>query len=90
MSEFDITPYVKETEIYAGEVLKEMNAYYKRETWGVSVHYEGVFQNRDYEDTISDVESDVCTAGTRSGISEKMSRKNRLSCVNICMIWETH
>ena len=46
-------------ESYAGEVLKEMNAYYKKRDPGRLVHYEGVFQNRDYEDTISDVESQM-------------------------------
>ena len=39
-------------ESYAGEVLKEMNAYYKKRDLGRLVHYEGVFQNRDYEDNI--------------------------------------
>ena len=46
-------------ESYAGEVLKEMNAYYKKRDPGRLVHYEGVFQNRDYEDNISDVESQM-------------------------------
>ena len=36
-----------------------MNAYYKKRDPGRLVHYEGVFQNRDYEDTISDVESQM-------------------------------
>ncbi|MDE6203618.1 MAG: beta-galactosidase, partial [Lachnospiraceae bacterium] len=44
-------------ESYAGDVLEDMNRYYKEKKDGRLVHYEGVFQNRDYESTISDVES---------------------------------
>lgn len=44
-------------ESYAGDNLKEMNAFFKEKKDGRLVHYEGVFHNRDYEDTISDVES---------------------------------
>ena len=34
-----------------------MNAFFKEKQDGRLVHYEGVFHNREYEDTISDVES---------------------------------
>lgn len=44
-------------ESYAGDVLRDMNAYYKEKQDGRMVHYEGVFHNRAYEDVISDVES---------------------------------
>ncbi|GFI58935.1 beta-galactosidase large subunit [Muribaculaceae bacterium] len=44
-------------ESYAGDNLKEMNAFFKEKQDGRLVHYEGVFHNREYEDTISDVES---------------------------------
>ncbi|MCI9099003.1 MAG: beta-galactosidase [Lachnospiraceae bacterium] len=46
-------------ESYAGNVLQKMNAYYKEQDPGRLVHYEGVFHNRDYEDVISDVESQM-------------------------------
>ena len=44
-------------ESYAGDVLEDMNSYYKEKKDGRLIHYEGVFHNRDYESTISDVES---------------------------------
>lgn len=44
-------------ESYAGEVLEAANAWLKAKDDSRLVHYEGVFQNRSYEDTISDVES---------------------------------
>lgn len=44
-------------ESYAGDVLQAANAWLKERDASRLVHYEGVFQNRDYEDTISDVES---------------------------------
>lgn len=44
-------------ESYAGDVLKDLNEYFKEKKDGRLVHYEGVFNNRDYEDVISDVES---------------------------------
>lgn len=44
-------------ESYAGDDMEAMNAYFKGKNDGRLVHYEGVCQNRDYEDTISDVES---------------------------------
>ena len=44
-------------ESYAGDNLEAMNAYFKKKKDGRLVHYEGIFWNRDYEDTISDVES---------------------------------
>ena len=43
-------------ESYAGDVLKEMNAYYKETDPDRLVHYEGVVHNRAYEDCISDME----------------------------------
>lgn len=46
-------------ESYVGDVLKDMNRYYKEKDPGRLVHYEGVFQNRAYEDSISDVESQM-------------------------------
>ena len=67
-----------------------MNAYYKKRDPGRLVHYEGVFQNRDYEDNISDVESQMYAPPGRVREYLENEPKNRLSCVNICMIWETH
>lgn len=46
-------------ESYAGDVLRDMNAYYKEKDPDRLVHYEGVFQNRAYEDSISDMESQM-------------------------------
>lgn len=46
-------------ESYAGDVLKEMNAYYKEKDPDRLVHYEGVIHNRAYEDCISDMESQM-------------------------------
>lgn len=44
-------------ESYAGEVLQSANAWLKEKDSSRLTHYEGVFHNRLYEDTISDVES---------------------------------
>lgn len=44
-------------ESYAGDVLQSANAWLKEKDDSRLVHYEGVFHNRSYEDTISDVES---------------------------------
>lgn len=44
-------------ESYAGDNIQAMNAYFKEKNDGRLVHYEGVAQNRAYEDPISDVES---------------------------------
>lgn len=44
-------------ESYAGDNIEAMNAYFKEKNDGRLVHYEGVCQNRTYEDTVSDVES---------------------------------
>lgn len=44
-------------ESYAGDDIEAMNRYYKEKQDGRLIHYEGVFWNREYEDTISDVES---------------------------------
>lgn len=44
-------------ESYAGDDIEAMNAYFKEQKDGRLVHYEGVVQNRKYENTISDVES---------------------------------
>lgn len=44
-------------ESYAGDVLKEMNAFYKKTDPDRLVHYEGVFHNPVYRDCISDMES---------------------------------
>ncbi len=44
-------------ESYAGDVLRKANAWLKNRDDSRLVHYEGVFQNRDYADSISDVES---------------------------------
>lgn len=46
-------------ESYAGDVLRDMNAYYKEKDPDRLVHYEGVFHNRAYEDGISDMESQM-------------------------------
>ncbi|MGN0342104.1 MAG: glycoside hydrolase family 2 TIM barrel-domain containing protein [Roseburia sp.] len=44
-------------ESYAGDVLADMNRYYKEADDSRLTHYEGVHHNRRYEDVISDVES---------------------------------
>lgn len=44
-------------ESYAGDDIEAMNAYYKKVDPTRLVHYEGVVHDRNYEDTISDVES---------------------------------
>ncbi len=44
-------------ESYAGDNIEAMNRFFKEKEDGRLVHYEGVTQNRTYEDTISDVES---------------------------------
>lgn len=49
-------------ESYAGNVLREMNQYYKEKDPGRLIHYEGVFHNRSYEDVISDMESQMYTS----------------------------
>lgn len=46
-------------ESYAGDVLVEMNQYYKEKDPDRLVHYEGVAENRPYEDLISDMESQM-------------------------------
>lgn len=49
-------------ESYAGNVLREMNQYYKEKDPDRLVHYEGVCYNRSYEDVISDMESQMYTS----------------------------
>lgn len=44
-------------ESYAGDNIEAMNRYFKEKKDGRLVHYEGVIQNRAYEDVISDMES---------------------------------
>lgn len=44
-------------ESYAGDNIQEMNRFLKEKQDGRVVHYEGVFWNREYEESISDVES---------------------------------
>ncbi len=44
-------------ESYAGDDIEAMNKFFKDKNDGRLVHYEGSFHNRDYEDTISDIES---------------------------------
>lgn len=44
-------------ESYAGDNIEAMNTFFKEKDDSRLVHYEGVCQNRKYEDTISDVES---------------------------------
>lgn len=44
-------------ESYAGDGLQKMNAFFKEKDPGRLVHYEGVVNNRRYEDSISDMES---------------------------------
>lgn len=46
-------------ESYAGDNIRAMQEYFKRMDPGRPVHYEGVFQNRAYEDSISDMESQM-------------------------------
>lgn len=49
-------------ESYAGNVLREMNQYYKEKDPDRLVHYEGVCHNCSYEDVISDMESQMYTS----------------------------
>lgn len=44
-------------ESYAGDNIEAMNRFFKEKDKNRLVHYEGVFHNRAYEDTVSDVES---------------------------------
>lgn len=44
-------------ESYAGDNIEAMNRFFKERDDSRLVHYEGVFHNRAYEDTISDMES---------------------------------
>ena len=44
-------------ESYVGDNIESMNRYYKDKDAGRLVHYEGVFYNNAYRDTVSDVES---------------------------------
>lgn len=44
-------------ESYAGDNIEAMNRYLKEKEDGRLVHYEGVFHNQAYEDSVSDVES---------------------------------
>lgn len=46
-------------ESYAGDILVGMNRYYKEKDPDRLVHYEGVAENRPYEDLISDMESQM-------------------------------
>lgn len=46
-------------ESYAGDILVKMNRYYKEKDPDRLVHYEGVAENRPYEDLISDMESQM-------------------------------
>ena len=46
-------------ESFGGKVIFEMSQLYRKMDPTRLVHYEGVFQNRDYEDNISDVESQM-------------------------------
>lgn len=49
-------------ESYAGDDIEAMQRFFKEKDPGRIVHYEGVFNNRAYEDTISDVESRMYAA----------------------------
>lgn len=44
-------------ESYAGDDIEAMNAFFKSKHDGRLIHYESVYYNRAYEDTISDIES---------------------------------
>lgn len=46
-------------ESYAGDDIKAMQEYLKEKQDGRLIHYEGVFHNRAYEDSISDMESQM-------------------------------
>lgn len=68
-------------ESYAGDNLEAMNAYFKGKDDGRLVHYEGVVQNRRYEDTISDVESRMyATPGQIREYLEKEPKKPFILC----------
>lgn len=46
-------------ESYAGDNIRAMQQYLEEKQDGRLIHYEGVFHNRDYEDCISDMESQM-------------------------------
>ena len=58
-------------ESFAGENIAAMNAFFKERDPDRLVHYEGVVHNREYEDRISDVESQMYTGP--EGIAEYLS-----------------
>lgn len=58
-------------ESFAGENIAAMNAFFKEKDPDRLVHYEGVVHNREYEDRISDVESQMYTSP--EGIAEYLS-----------------
>ncbi|MDE5891830.1 MAG: beta-galactosidase [Acetatifactor sp.] len=58
-------------ESFAGENLAAMNAFFKEKDPGRLVHYEGAVHNREYEDRISDVESQMYA--WPEGIAEYLS-----------------
>lgn len=59
-------------ESYAGDVLADMNRYYKEKDGSRLTHYESVVHNRAYEDRISDVESRMYASPRE--IAEYLSR----------------
>ena len=60
-------------ESYAGDNMECMNRYFKEKQDGRLVHYEGVFNNRAYAKTISDVESRMYE--TPQGIKEYLDNE---------------
>lgn len=60
-------------ESFAGDNIEAMNCFFKEKDQSRLVHYEGVFHNRTYEDTISDVES--CMYATPRQIEEYLTHE---------------
>ncbi len=68
-------------ESYAGENIKAMQAYLKEKKDGRLIHYEGVFHNRAYEESISDMESQMYAPPERiAAYLEKDGKKPFLLC----------
>jgi beta-galactosidase len=68
-------------ESYAGDNIEAMNTYFKERDPGRLVHYEGVFQNRVYDASVSDMESRMYAAPEEiAAYLEEAPRKPFLLC----------
>lgn len=64
-----------------------MNTYFKEKQDGRFVHYESSFYDRNYEETISDVESRMYAKPYEVEEYLNNNPKKPYLCVSICMIW---